>query len=143
MHQPDDQTGRNRRRTSGRRPAGQLERDILTCLAAADGPLSPRDVRARLGRELAYTTVMTTLSRLHAKGVLTRRVAGRGFVYELPLALDDIPASVQAHRMRQILDSGDDRAGILARFVTDLTPEDEQVLLNLLSENAEPAAEGD
>jgi predicted transcriptional regulator len=128
--------------TAARRPAGTLEQDILGCLAEADGPLSPRQVRERLGRDLAYTTVMTTLSRLHAKGVLTRRMAGRGFVYELPLALDDIPASVQAHRMRQILDSGEDRAGILARFVTDLTPEDERVLLRLLSE-ADAASEDD
>jgi hypothetical protein len=44
--------------------------------------------------------------------------------------------------MRQILDSGEDRAGILARFVTDLTPEDERVLLRLLSE-ADAASEDD
>jgi predicted transcriptional regulator len=118
-----------------RRPAGRLEQDVLNCLAAADGPLTPREVRTRLGRDLAYTTVMTILSRLHAKGVLTRRLAGRGFVYELPIPLDDVPASVQARRMRQILDSGKDRAGVLARFVTDLTAEDEEVLFRLLSDN--------
>lgn len=119
---------------SSRRPAGQLEQDVLSCLAAAGTALTPRDVQLRLGGKLAYTTVMTILSRLYAKGVLSRHLAGRGFVYELPMALDDVPASVQAHRMRQILDSGDDRAGVLARFVTDLTPEDEEVLLRLLSE---------
>ena len=120
---------------SPRRPAGRLEQDVLSCLAAAEGPLTPREVRTRLGRELAYTTVMTILSRLHAKGVLTRRLAGRGFVFELPIPLDEVPASVQARRMRQILDSGKDRAGVLARFVTDLTAEDEEVLLRLLSDN--------
>lgn len=118
-----------------RRPAGELEQEVLGSLAAADAPLTPRQVRARLHRDLAYTTVTTILSRLHAKGVVSRRLAGRGFVYELPIPLDDVPASIQAHRMRQILDSGDDRIGVLARFVTDLTPEDEEVLLRLLSEN--------
>lgn len=32
-------------------------------------------------RELAYTTVMTTVSRLHAKEILTRRKEGRRYVY--------------------------------------------------------------
>ena len=48
------------------RPRGALEREVLACLAAAGGPLSPGDVLAELGGGLAYTTVMTTLSRLHA-----------------------------------------------------------------------------
>ncbi|HEX6514706.1 MAG TPA: BlaI/MecI/CopY family transcriptional regulator [Nocardioidaceae bacterium] len=117
------------------RPRGGLEQDVLTCLAAADRPLSPAEVLAELGDNLAYTTVMTTLSRLHAKGVLHRQPRGRGFVYELPVALADVPASVSAHRMRRILDGGGDRAGILARFVSDLSPEDEQVLLRLLSDD--------
>jgi hypothetical protein len=51
------------------------------------------------------------------------------------VALADVPASVSAHRMRRILDGGGDRAGILARFVSDLSPEDEQVLLRLLSDD--------
>jgi predicted transcriptional regulator len=118
-----------------RRPAGDREPEVLGSLAAADGPLTPRQVRARLRRDLAYTTVTTILSRLHAKGVVARRLAGRGFVYELPIPLDEVPASIRAHRMRQILDSGADRAGVLARFVTDLTAEDERVLLRLLSEH--------
>ena len=121
------------------RPRGGLERDVLACLAAAGRPMSPSEVLAELGGDLAYTTVMTTLSRLHTKGVLSRAAAGRGFVYELPVPLGEVPASVSAHRMRRILDSGDDRAGILARFVSDLAPEDEQVLLRLLSDEvAEP-----
>lgn len=115
------------------RPRGGLEQDVLACLAAAGRPLSPADVLAELGGELAYTTVMTTLSRLHAKGVLTRTPQGRGFVYELPGALDDVPTSVRAHRMRRILEDGEDRAGILARFVSDLSPEDERTLLRLLA----------
>lgn len=115
------------------RPRGGLEHDVLTCLAAADKPLSPADVLTALGGDLAYTTVMTTLSRLHAKGVLHREPRGRGYVYELPGALGDVQASVSAHRMRRILDTGEDRVGILARFVSDLSAEDEQVLLQLLS----------
>ncbi|HET7388489.1 MAG TPA: BlaI/MecI/CopY family transcriptional regulator [Nocardioidaceae bacterium] len=117
------------------RPRGGLERDVLACLAAAGRPLSPTEVLSDLGGDLAYTTVMTTLSRLHSKGVLNREAAGRGFAYELPVSLGEVPTSMSAHRMRRILDSGDDRAGILARFVSDLNPEDEEVLLHLLSQD--------
>ena len=91
-----------------------------------------------LGGELAYTTVMTTLSRLHTKGVLQRESAGRGFAYRLPMPLGEVPASVSAARMRRILESGDDRASILARFLSDLDPDDEQILLRLLADEADP-----
>jgi hypothetical protein len=35
--------------------------------------------------------------------------------------------------MSRLLDSREDRAGVLARFVADLSPEDEQLLTELLS----------
>jgi predicted transcriptional regulator len=40
-----------------------------------------RDVQAAFAHTLAYTTLMTTLDRLHRKGVLDRRKAGRAYVY--------------------------------------------------------------
>jgi len=40
-----------------------------------------RDVVDRLGRPLAYTTVMTTMDRLFKKGVLNRRKFERAFLY--------------------------------------------------------------
>ena len=116
------------------RPRGALERDVLACLAAAGRPMSPGEVRADLGDELAYTTVMTTLSRLHAKGALSRQQAGRGYVYALPGGPDGAQASMTAHRMLQLLNTGGDRAGVLSRFVADLRPEDEELLTGLLAE---------
>jgi predicted transcriptional regulator len=47
---------------------------------------SVADIQHRLaqaGHELAYTTVMTVLGRLHAKGVLTRRREGKRYLYLL------------------------------------------------------------
>ena len=55
-----------------RRGAGELAGQVLGILQAAHEPLSPAAVRERLGGELAYTTVVTILSRLHAKRVLDR-----------------------------------------------------------------------
>ena len=119
------------------RPRGALERDVLACLAAADQPLSPGQVRAELGDHLAYTTVMTTLSRLYAKGALSRQPAGRGYAYSLPGGPDGAQASMTAHRMLRLLDAGGDRAGVLSRFVADLRPEDEALLTGLLAEAGE------
>jgi predicted transcriptional regulator len=115
------------------RPRGALEREVLACLAAATRPLAAGEVLADLGGGLAYTTVMTTLTRLQAKGVLTRRLSGRAYVYAVAGDPDQVEASLTAHRMRRVLDEGGDRAGVLARFVADLSPEDEQLLAGLLA----------
>ena len=60
---------------------GDLELAIMQVLWRADGPLEVKAVAARLGRQRAYTTVMTTLSRLHKKGYLTQHRQGRAFAY--------------------------------------------------------------
>jgi len=118
------------------RPRGALEREVLGCLAAAGRPLTANDVLADLGGGLAYTTVMTTLSRLHAKGVLTRESSGRAYAYSLADALETVPASLTARGMRRLLDAGEDRASVLARFVADLSPADERLLADLLDDRA-------
>ncbi len=119
---------------AGGRRRGALEQEVLACLAAAARPLTVAEVQAELGDALAYTTVLTTLSRLHAKGALTREPAGRGYAYAVPADPAAMGASVTARRMSRLLDAGQDRAGVLARFVADLSPEDERVLTELLAE---------
>jgi predicted transcriptional regulator len=113
--------------STGRRERGGLENEVLAALSAADGPLTPGEVLAQLGRELAYTTVMTTLTRLYGKGIVTRQRSGRAYTY----APADT-ATVAARRMRRALDAGEDRAGVLARFLDELDPDDVPVLQRLL-----------
>ena len=55
----------------------------------ADGEGNVRDVAEKLGRPLAYTTVMTTLDRLYKKGLLDRRKAERAFLYSPRLSRPD------------------------------------------------------
>lgn len=117
---------------AGRRGAGELEAAVLAVLQAAGSPLSPGQVRDRLGGELAYTTVVTILSRLHTKGVLARRKAGRAFVYQ-PVA--DEPG-LAARRMAGVLDGEPDREAVLARFVSGLSDADEELLRRMLGESA-------
>ena len=63
-----ERAGRSGDDAAGRRAAGELEAAVLAVLQAAGSALSPGDVRDRLGGDLAYTTVVTILSRLHDKG---------------------------------------------------------------------------
>jgi predicted transcriptional regulator len=123
--------------TSGR-AAGALEREVLASLAAAGRPLTAGEVLADLGGGLAYTTVMTTLSRLHAKGVLSRQTAGRAYAYALATPLDALPASLTANRMRRLLDAEDDRASVLANFVAALDEDDERLLADLIDGRTRP-----
>ncbi|MET7473328.1 BlaI/MecI/CopY family transcriptional regulator [Streptomyces sp. NPDC005648] len=111
-----------------RRPAGELEAGVLAALWAADGPLTPGAVQLELGNGLARTTVTTILTRLHAKGVVTRARSGRGYAY----APAQDSHGLTARRMHAELDKDEDRGTVLARFVSDLSPEDEQLLRSLL-----------
>ena len=118
---------------AGGRRRGALEQEVLGSLAAAGRPLTVAEVLADLGDGLAYTTVMTALSRLHAKGALSREPVGRAFAYALAADPAALEASLTARRMSRLLDAGTDRADVLARFVADLGPADERVLTELLA----------
>ena len=92
---------------------GPLDAEVMAVLWRADAPLPVREVAAELnaGRDtaLAYTTVMTVMSRLAAKGILARSRSGRRFVYA-PVAADAAEIAV-----RGVLAEFGDAA--LARFV--------------------------
>lgn len=115
-----------------RRPAGELESTVLTALWAADAPLTPGQVQGALGAPLARTTVTTILTRLYEKGTVTRTRSGRGFAYT---PTEDAPG-LTARRMHSELQKEEDRSTVLARFVSQLTDEDEQLLRELLDGDA-------
>jgi predicted transcriptional regulator len=59
---------------------GRLERRVMAALWQG-GERSVRDLQEAFARELAYTTLMTTMDRLFRKGLLARRKQGRAYVY--------------------------------------------------------------
>ncbi|WP_433038374.1 BlaI/MecI/CopY family transcriptional regulator [Actinomycetospora sp. CA-053990] len=113
-----------------RRPRGTLEAAVLEVLWASGTPMTPSEVQVAVGGDLAYTTVQTILTRLHEKGSLRRSRAGRAHAYE---PVSDEPG-LAARRMRRVLDQRLDRDTVLARFVDDLSDDDEQLLRRLLGE---------
>ncbi|QIH98498.1 BlaI/MecI/CopY family transcriptional regulator [Rhodococcoides fascians A21d2] len=117
-----------------RRASGQLEESILKLLGEHT-ELSVSQTREHLGSELAHTTVMTALVRLHGKGLVDRERRGRSFVYTLNAPVDEIPALRAAMRMRTELGARAERADVLANFVASLDPEDEATLRELLAKS--------
>ncbi|MFC1417752.1 BlaI/MecI/CopY family transcriptional regulator [Streptacidiphilus cavernicola] len=113
---------------ASRRAAGELESDVMAVLWAADSALTAAQVGERLPGELAYTTVLTILSRLVDKKQLTRARSGRGYAF----APVRDQASDTARRMASLLDQGLDRKAVLTRFVSTLSGEDEALMQELL-----------
>lgn len=112
-----------------RRAFGELEGAVLAALWAADDALVPAEVQAAVGGDLAYTTVMTILVRLHDKGLIEREKVGRAFAYRPVVAETD----VVAEQVRRLLQRGHDRTAVLQGLVEGLTPGDERLLRELLS----------
>lgn len=59
---------------------GPLEAQVMEVLWAS-GECTVRDVVMSLERNVAYTTVMTTLDRLFRKNLVSRRMHGRAYLY--------------------------------------------------------------
>lgn len=118
------------RAPSGRRPGGALEVEVLALLQTSRQAQTPGDVLRQLGDGLSYSTVVTVLSRMFDKGLLTRSKQGRAYAYA-PVA---DAQGLTARRMRQVLESDPDPEAVLSRFVEDLPARDEQLLRQLLGD---------
>ncbi len=118
-----------------RREHGELEQVVLAAMqSSGETTMSVAEVQRLLPGDPAYTTVMTTMARLADKGALTRMRAGRAFRYTLAAPAESVEDAVTARRMRRLLSDGSDRAGVLARFVAELDPDEERMLLGLLGQ---------
>ena len=117
------------------RPFGDLEATVMDLLWSAGCPLVVREVveLMRPDRAPAYTTVMTVMDNLHRKGWLRRDRDGRAWRYEPALSRQAYTAQL----MHEALAVSDDRAGVLARFVEEIDPEDAAALAAALQEAPE------
>jgi predicted transcriptional regulator len=97
---------------------GELEAAIMDCLWARTQPASVRDVLGELhtGKQLAYTTVLTVLDNLHRKGVVTREMSGRAWLYQPAYSRDEHTARL----LREVLGNSGDRQAALMHFVAEL-----------------------
>ncbi|MHB9149262.1 MAG: BlaI/MecI/CopY family transcriptional regulator [Thermoleophilia bacterium] len=113
-----------------RQVLGDLEAEIMECMWEL-GSASVREVHECLveKREIAYTTVMTVMSRLAEKGMLQRRQQGRAYLYAPLESRDAFCTNV----VRRVMDGLFGGAGgpVLAHFVENLTEADSAELDDL------------
>jgi predicted transcriptional regulator len=67
----------------GKRIFGELELAILNILRKDGSTCTVRDVLQSLGRDDKYTTIMTVMNRLVAKGELQRERVGQSYRYSI------------------------------------------------------------
>ena len=113
-----------------RRPTGSLEAEVLAALWASDDGATPGEVHAAMGAGLAYTTVMTILTRLWNKGLVDRERRGRTYVYRPKVT----EAELAAQRMHSQLERAGDREAALSTFVGALGRKDAQTLRRIVQQ---------
>jgi predicted transcriptional regulator len=111
---------------------GELEGQVMRVLwDIQEGAV--QDVSARLdtGKNLAYTTVMTVLSRLVEKGFLSREKRGRAYVYRPTVSQQSIADSALQLVVDRFFDGVNTRA--VAHLLGAAEDVDEQELRRLES----------
>jgi predicted transcriptional regulator len=107
---------------------GPLERRVLDALWTRTAPVSVRDLQPEFG-DIAYTTLMTTLDRLHRKGVLDRTKLGRAFLYRPRLSRPEFQAARAVSALRDALAGGTSEiAPVLSFFVQAVGDRDRELL---------------
>jgi predicted transcriptional regulator len=109
---------------------GELEAVVMARLWAGGGTATVREVfeQLRVEREIAYTTVQSTMDNLFRKGWVVRERAGRAYRYQTTASR----AEYHAGLMRDALGGGDDSAAVLTHFVGQMSEEESVRLQELL-----------
>jgi len=110
---------------------GPLEVQVLEAIWRERHPATVRDLDASFPR-LAYTTLMTTLDRLHTKGVLLRTKVGRAYAYEPRFDRPEMELQLAARSVEELLGAAQGRRALeplLSCFV-DAVSERDRLLLD-------------
>jgi predicted transcriptional regulator len=84
----------------------------------------------------AYTTVMTTLDRLHKKGLLKREAEGRAFRYSPAQTEGEFNGAIVRNAIRQMLGAADSASAPLS-FLVEAISEHDSALLDELKREIE------
>lgn len=110
---------------------GELERAAMEVLWDSRSPVLVRDVVQSLAeRGLAYTTVMTVLTRLTSKGFVQREADGRAWRYSPVASREEYVAQL----MLDALSLTGDREAALTHFVRSVSSPEAEVLSQALAD---------
>lgn len=109
---------------------GDLEAVVMERLWDRKHATPVREVfeQMRLEREIAYTTVMSTMDNLFRKGWLTREREGKAYLYRPKLTREQYSAGL----MREALDAGGRSDLVLAHFLEQFTADESATLRKVL-----------
>jgi len=111
---------------------GQLERKVMDALWRSGGEMSVRAVHLAFEERIAYTTLMTTLDRLHKKGLLDRRKDGRAFLYVPRVSPSEFKRGIREDLVEGLL--GKDAEGVepILSCIVEKVSERDRALLDEL-----------
>ncbi len=109
---------------------GPLEGELLEWLWTRGSAATVREARAAFP-EHAYTTLMTTLDRLHRKNVLERCRHGRAFAYAPRFSRAQWIGARASREFDDLLAAGGGHAMILSCFVNAVGRQDSRMLEEL------------
>jgi predicted transcriptional regulator len=98
---------------------GSLELRVLDAMWRRGGEVAVRDLQSEFPA-LAYTTLMTTMDRLHRKGVLERRKVGRAFAYQVISSREQLESGFITRALQPLL-QGAAAEPILSFFVEEIS----------------------
>jgi predicted transcriptional regulator len=106
---------------------GPLELRVLDALWSRQQSARVRDLQPDFP-DIAYTTLMTTLDRLHRKGLLDRVPHGRAFAYRPRVSRAELQTGAVTQALRSLVDSGSSLEAILSFFVDEVGTHDASAL---------------
>lgn len=104
---------------------GKLEREVMEEMWRR-GKASVRDIQEAFGARAAYTTLMTTLSRLHQKKLLNRRKESHAFHYTPRVTREEFERTFAKEVIDGLL--GSDAEPVLLHFVEAISERDRRLL---------------
>ncbi|MBS1809780.1 MAG: BlaI/MecI/CopY family transcriptional regulator [Acidobacteria bacterium] len=111
------------------------------------GQSSVRDIYLALDSSWAYTTLMTTLDRLHKKGMLARVKDGRAFLYSPSISVRDFEQGIARDVLDMLLGRGAAGVKPILACIVDTVTEHDHALLDeldrLVKEKREALQEGE
>lgn len=110
---------------------GKLERQVLD-QAWRLGEVSVRDIYLVFEESIAYTTLMTTLDRLHKKKLLDRRKDGRAFLYAPAVSRDEFEHGIREDVIDGLLGGGAEGIQPVLACIVDTVSETDRELLDEL-----------
>ena len=114
---------------------GELQRAVMEVLWQR-GEASVHEVRNRLDhkKELAYTTILTTLQKLEKAGWLDHRAEGKSYVYFPVRSRDEAGAGSVRRFLKQVFE--DDAVALFQHLIreSDLSEDDLQEVREMIEE---------